>query len=81
MYMKNKENIRKKTTSDDLMQTVKREQRRNYVILYIAVLLVWLILMLVSLNKGYFSMDGFIVDVIHNIVGILPPILIFDFFN
>lgn len=63
------------------MLSVKREKRRNYIILYSVTLIVWLALLLYSFNKGIFSTDNFVENVVNNIIGIIPPILIFDFFN
>lgn len=65
----------------DLMNAVQREKRRNYTILYTTTLLVWIVLVIISFLKGYFTGEEFIVNVVNNIIGILPPILLFDFFN
>lgn len=65
----------------ELLKSVKREQRRNYIILYSVTFGIWLALVLYSTLKGFFSSGEFIVNVINNIIGIIPPILIFDFFN
>ncbi len=64
-----------------LLAAIKREKTRNYIILYVVTLLIWVALLSFSFVKGYFSGKEFIVNVVNNIIGILPPILIFDFFN
>ncbi len=63
------------------MEAIKREKTRNYIILYMVTLVIWLILLIYSFVKGFFTGEEFIVNVVNNIIGILPPILIFDFFN
>lgn len=65
----------------ELVKSVKREKRRNYIILYSVTAAIWGVLMIVSLTNGFFTGKGFIVDVVQNLVGILPPLLLFDFFN
>ncbi len=65
----------------ELMGSLKREKKRNYVILYTVTLAVWLLLVAYSFLKGFFNGGEFVVNVVNNIIGILPPILIFDFFN
>lgn len=65
----------------ELMGSLKREKKRNYVILYTVTLAVWLLLVAYSFLKGFFNGGDFVVNVVNNIIGILPPILIFDFFN
>ena len=64
-----------------LRQTIKREQRRNYIILYVVTLLILFVLVMISFGKGYFSGEDFIENIINNIIGIIPPLLIFDFFH
>lgn len=64
-----------------LLKSLEREKRRNYTILYTTVVIVWIVLVFISFLLGYFSVDELIVNIINNIIGILPPILIFDFFN
>lgn len=71
----------KNKNKDELIKALKREKTRNYVILYTTVLLVWIVLVIISFLKGFFSGEDFIVNIVNNIIGILPPILIFDFFN
>ena len=66
---------------NELMGSLKREKKRNYVILYTVTLVVWLLLVAYSFLKGFFNGEEFVVNVVNNIIGILPPILIFDFFN
>lgn len=73
-----KKNDKKK---DELIKAIKREKTRNYVILYTVVFLVWTILTIFSLANNYFSQEEFIVNIVNNLIGIIPPILIFDFFN
>lgn len=67
--------------NSDLIKAAKREKRRNYIILYMVTMFVWIALVIFSFLKGYFTGQEFIVNVVNNIIGILPPILIFDFFN
>lgn len=62
-----------------LMKSLEREKRRNYAILYITVLIIWILLVIYSNKQGFFSSEELIVNIINNIIGILPPILIFDF--
>lgn len=66
---------------EELLKSAEREKKRNYIILYTTVLLVWLLLTIYSFVKGFFSGEEFVINIINNIIGILPPILIFDFFN
>lgn len=70
-----------KRQKNELLKAVKREQKRNYIILYVVTFVIWLILLLYSFLKDYFTTNDFIVNVVNNIIGIIPPILIFDFFN
>lgn len=65
----------------DLLNAVRRERKKNYAILYTVTLLIWVLLMTFSFYKGYFTGKEFVVNMVNNIIGILPPILIFDFFN
>ncbi len=74
------DNKRKKLESE-LVSTIKREQRRNYIILYSVTFLILIVLILISVVNGFFTSEEFIVNILHNIIGILPPLLIFDFFN
>lgn len=66
---------------NELLSAIKREKKKNYFILYTVVLVVWLALLAVSFIFNFFSGQEFIVNVVNNLIGILPPILIFDFFN
>lgn len=66
---------------EELLKAVKREKTRNYVILYTTVLLIWIALMIYSFARNFFSGQEFVVNIVNNLIGILPPILIFDFFN
>lgn len=66
---------------NDLLKAVKREQRRNYVILYTVTIIIFFILLFFSFSMGYFTSGDFVANVVNNIIGILPPLLIFDFFN
>ena len=74
------ENKRKRLESE-LVSTIKREQRRNYIILYSVTFIILIVLILISMANGFFTSEEFIVNILHNIIGILPPLLIFDFFN
>lgn len=73
-----KNNDKKK---DELLNAIKREKTRNYIILYTVVLLIWIALMIYSFVNNFFSGKEFVVNIVNNLIGILPPILIFDFFN
>lgn len=64
-----------------LINAAKREKRRNYAILYILTLTVWLALVIYSFINDFFTFNELIVDIIISLVGVLPPILLFDFFN
>ncbi|MGN0657166.1 MAG: hypothetical protein ACI4KR_10270 [Ruminiclostridium sp.] len=66
---------------NELLKAVKREKTRNYVILYTTVLLIWIALTIFSFVNNFFSGKEFVVNIVNNLIGILPPILIFDFFN
>ncbi len=72
---------RKDDKKTELIKAVQREKRRNYTILYTVTLLVWIVMVIFSFLKGYFTGKEFVINVVNNIIGILPPILIFDFFN
>ena len=71
----------KDKNKNELIKAAQREKKRNYIILYTVTLLVWLVLVSISFIKGFFTGEEFIVNIVNNIIGILPPILIFDFFN
>lgn len=66
---------------NDLLKAVKRERTRNYVILYTVTIVIFFVLLLYSFAMGYFTSGDFVANVVNNIIGILPPLLIFDFFN
>lgn len=72
---------KKKIEDNPFLSAIKREKTRNYVILYAVILVIWLVLFIISLVNGFFTKDEFVVNLLYNISGILPPILIFDFFN
>ncbi len=71
----------RKKDKNELLKAVKREKTRNYVILYTTVLLIWIGLTIFSFVNNFFSGKEFVVNIVNNLIGILPPILIFDFFN
>ncbi len=73
-----KQNHNKK---EELLKAIKREKTRNYIILYTVVLLIWIVLMIYSFVNNFFSGKEFVINIVNNLIGILPPILIFDFFN
>ena len=75
------EDNKRKRLESELVSTIKREQRRNYIILYSVTFAILIVLILVSVANDFFSSEEFIVNILHNIIGILPPLLIFDFFN
>lgn len=64
-----------------LINAAKREKRRNYAILYILTLTVWMALVIFSFLNGFLTFKELVVDIIISLVGVLPPILLFDFFN
>ena len=72
---------KRQNLENTLSSTIKREQTRNYIILYSVTIIILMILLAYSFAKGFFSSEDFIVNIVNNIIGILPPILIFDFFN
>ena len=47
----------------ELMGSIKREKKRNYVILYTVTLAVWLLLVAYSFLKGFFNGGEFVVNV------------------
>ena len=71
----------KNTDKNELLKAVKREKTRNYVILYTTVLLIWIGLTIFSFVNNFFSGKEFVINLVNNLIGIIPPILIFDFFN
>ena len=73
-----KKNDKKKS---ELLKAIKREKTKNYIILYISVFIIWVGLVIFSFVRNFFSGEEFIVNIVNNLIGILPPILIFDFFN
>lgn len=76
-----KEENKRKKVENELVNTIKREQRRNYIILYSITFIILIVLVLFSMIRGFFSSEEFVVNIVNNIIGILPPLLIFDFFN
>ncbi len=73
--------MKQKTSYEELVKTVQREKKKNYIILYTVTVIVWLVLVAISFLAEFFSLQEFIVNIINNLIGIIPPILIFDFFN
>jgi len=73
--------MKKKQPKDEILNAVMREKRKNYIILYAVTLLIWIGLVAFSFLRGYFSGKEFIINIVNNLIGIIPPILIFDFFN
>lgn len=70
----------KSRQKETLLKTLEREKKRNYFILYTVTLMIWLVLVIFAFNRGFWDSDEFVVNIINNIIGIIPPILIFDFF-
>lgn len=66
---------------NQLINAAKREKRRNYAILYVLTLAVWVGLVIYSFINNLLTFNELIVDIIISLVGVLPPILLFDFFN
>lgn len=72
---------KKRDIRNEVFKKIKREKNRNYIILYSVIIIIFLVLFIYSYTNGLFSGKEFVVDLLQNILGILPPILIFDFFN
>jgi hypothetical protein len=70
-----------KREKSELYKSVKREKRRNYIILYITTVFILAILMVYGFREGFFTKGNFIENVVNNMIGILPPILLFGIFN
>ena len=66
----------KNTDKNELLKAVKREKTRNYVILYTTVLLIWICLTIFSFVNNFFSGKEFVINLVNNLIGIIPPILI-----
>ena len=77
----NNDEKKRKNLESELVKTIKREQTRNYIILYSVTFIILILLILYAFSKGYFQSGEFVVNIINNIIGIIPPILIFDFLN
>lgn len=73
--------MKKKNNDNNILKKLKKEKNRNYFILYSVTIIVFLILFIYSYLRGYFTIKGFAVEWLLNMLGIIPPILIFDFFN
>lgn len=71
----------KRKAKVELLKSIKREKTRNYIILYLVTFVILIVLILFSFSQNYFSSQDFIVNIVNNIIGIIPPILIFDFFQ
>lgn len=74
--MKEKEKSKK-----EVMKLLAREKKRNYVILYSVTLIILIALIFISYLMKAFNVSEFVNNIINNIIGILPALLIFDFFN
>ena len=70
---------RKERTSK-LLSRAEANIKRNRVILFGVIILVEIVLIIVSVVLKWFSISEFVIDIVNNIIGILPPILLFDFF-
>lgn len=71
---------KKESGMDQLLSQAESTIRRNRVILFGVIVLIELVLIGISLALKWFSVSEFIVDIINNIIGILPPMLLFDYF-
>ncbi len=71
---------RQKQLKQQLLRQTRTNLRRNYTLLFVVTIVVFCILVAISVAMKTFNIQNFIVDVINNMIGILPPILLFDFF-
>lgn len=65
---------------DELLSQAEVSIRRNRVILFITIALIELVLVGLSMALKWFSISEFIINIVNNIIGILPPMLLFDYF-
>lgn len=69
-----------KTGIDELLSQAESNIKRDRALLFGAIILIEGILIVISVALKWFSVSGFIINIINNIVGILPPMLLFDYF-
>lgn len=62
------------------LKMAEESLKKSYSVLYAVVFAVFVILTGISYYIGCFSVEEFIVNILNNIIGIIPPLLIFDFF-
>ncbi len=80
--MSKKRRLKRKTDKNDF----RKEKRKGFIILGTITVTVWLLFFVIrvvnTLNAGgtiESIMDNLLVDILNNILGIIPPILLFDF--
>lgn len=76
MYVNKKE----KKMENEILTLIKHEKRKDYLILYICIIIFFLITLLLCIIKGYFSWSVFLQSILINLLGLIPAILFFDFF-
>ncbi len=73
--------MKRSKEKDELIKFVKKEKNKNYMILYTITASVWVLLVIFAFFKNYINGESFSLELIYSFIGILPPILLFDFFN
>lgn len=68
-----------KITKEALSEAEKNIKRDRY-ILFSVIVGIEVVLVIISIICRWFSISEFLINIINNIIGILPPILLFDFF-
>ncbi len=72
--MKEQSEIRQKAH-----ELVKKVKNQNFMWLYLATIFVWVILFLIKLFLWGMDIQGLVSSVLDNMLGLLPPMFIFDF--
>lgn len=65
---------------DELLSQAESTIRRNRVILFCVIVIIEVILVAVSMALKWFDRSNFVRSIVNNIIGILPPMLLFDYF-
>lgn len=73
-------NRNEETQIDELLSQAESTIRRNRIILFGVIVIIESILVAISMALKWFSISEFVVNIVNNIIGILPPMLLFDYF-
>lgn len=72
---------RYKRENEILMKIAKRDKYKNYVIVFFVAFVFWIILVVSSFLMERLTVDEIITKVIDGLIGILPPVFLFDILN